>query len=148
MAPRLEPPICGRKISEVDQDNWGQYHDTHHFMEDVDTDRCLRCGTGFFTSLTISNGYLTTAHKARAIMRMAEYLELVDPVDKLEALVEADAKRQTPTDWRKPSAQKADGDTGKKHLHGLARRHSEADGRASSQHLYFAKFILACPPAK
>lgn len=52
------------------------------------------CGTRFFTSLLVSKGYLAMAHEPRAIMRMAEHLELVDPVDMLEALAEADTKRQ------------------------------------------------------
>lgn len=88
MVPRLEPPICGPKIPEADMDNWVAYHDTHHFVENGDITSCLWCGTGFFTSLMISNGYFALAHKARAMMQMQEHMELVAMADKLEAMAD------------------------------------------------------------
>lgn len=88
------------------------------------------CGTRFFTSLLVSKGYLAMAHEPRAIMRMAEHLELVDPVDKLEALAEADTKRQYTHGLAE--AINAEGGWGhwEKHRHGLDIRHSEAEGAA------------------
>ena len=129
MAPRLEPPICGPK---ADKENWGEYHDTHHFIRDGDKDRCLWCGTRFFTSLPVSNGYLAMAHEPRAIMQMAEHLELVDSCEQAGGSCGSQGQtaihRQMGTSHQRRRQMGALGNIGMVLLDGIAKPKERLDG--------------------